>query len=772
VTTIEPPSVGAVGEDNWNPLAEQVADAATSTGLGFLLARLVTDRILDGSLDPQSHDFQGALYRHAGELLLDDPSSATTERALLQASSAVWELGIPIGSAWEAAAKAIEPASTPGLDAQLALVQRLNRFLVEQQVEGDVLYRLFHPSLRDYFSQGLVQWNDPVAAVDDNTLHAVAAALTELWQSNGDTQVSAASSRFLERALPRLLARVGERGLLSGALEGSSQEFRERVVDELIAAGRYASEAGNRELALHWIDLGGDLAQSDRSKVEVLLALSDIYRRQDNWREARDHALRALDIARDMSGADPVDLEAVRSTVSATTAAVSAFGVGAFDAGSGVELADETLELLAGLPASVLVSLAGDVADLLLVYPRFLNIELAATERLPAAAAAHSILSDLVEAGAADREPALALARCLEATCRLDAGQPEGLTLLRSGVDAVLADAPVRGRLGLDSLAFTGEITQRLGIAGLHTEARSWIERGLDVWERLLRAYESDDRAKTVVALGLRMRSAVLAVLGEADAALADARRAASLVGLEEAAIPLASRLLDANQMDELMKITADWPDLGPSWWSRVARSDHAVHEGAIEPAAQELQETLDVLERVTITRPDIMFREFIDYEPELRTASALARVWTAADNATLSNQALAQGAQVFLRRVGLRSPRCVLHVQPDVLEIYTRVWSPALLPEWQPSSLAAEWRSALRLLQELGREALAERYQEEPLVSRPELADDSDGHVEVEVIAFADEQEDREYHIAAITHALLADQRSAAGRRRTRSSG
>lgn len=721
MTSIEPPSGRRIDGLLIDDIARQIASAAEATGLGFLLATIVTDRILDGSLKPSSQGFEAALFGQAAELLLDDPETATTDRALLRAASAVGERGIPIGPVWEVAARAMDAYAEPRLEAQLALVRRLRRFLFEERLDGEVLYRPFHAALRAYFSEGLGRWDEPPFSTSEarGRMRDVAAALERLHrEALASRPLAPGGARFLSRELPALLARFADSALLARAVRGTSDEYIERQIGALIAVADDALAIGQPDLAMERAQEAALLAGSAHplAEVDAQVAISAGFRGLDDWRNARDVARYALNLATHLLANAPDSPGALRALVRAAAAVAGALGVGAFDADEGLELVDDVIERLAASSSNALLELAPDVADLLLVYPNFLNQVLGPSERLPPAAAARAILARLVENGAQERAPTLARATALEATCRLDTGDPAGLQLLRDAVHTLLLEATARGRRGLDALGWTGEITQRLGVAGLHSEAMHWINWGAEVFEQIHDAFGPGGEPALVLSYTLRMRSAVRAVLEDDDGALDDARRAADFVGVGNAMVPLASRLLDARRPEELLELAEGLPEpLWPqvAWWIPVARAEAGFSAPAPDETIRSLRSTLELLERASTPSPNILFREFVDFEAELRTALALARIYEQAGDLSSAKESLQDGARMFLQRVGLRSPRGLLHVRPTLLETYRPIWSADLLPAWL-APLTTIWAEAIDLLAQGGRESLVQWYPDE----------------------------------------------------------
>jgi hypothetical protein len=131
-------------------VARSVAAAAQDTGTGFLLARLVTDRLLAGSLQSDAVDFRTRLQEHAVDLLLRDANDHGDEdRALLQALALARDPGLPGGEVWSVVAAALDDSVEVGEPQQVALLSRLGRFIVQERDGDEPVYRLFHTSLRD-----------------------------------------------------------------------------------------------------------------------------------------------------------------------------------------------------------------------------------------------------------------------------------------------------------------------------------------------------------------------------------------------------------------------------------------------------------------------------------------------------------------------------------------------------------------------------------------------------------------------------------------------
>src|SRR4249919_3061913 len=118
-------------------IAAEVTELCAESGLGFLLARVVVDGILDGLIDPTDPDFDKELRARAFDLLLADGGSqwrATRESSgLLQALALAPDPGIPLGESWQAMAEALDEEAAAGREEQLEALSRFRRFIVEER---------------------------------------------------------------------------------------------------------------------------------------------------------------------------------------------------------------------------------------------------------------------------------------------------------------------------------------------------------------------------------------------------------------------------------------------------------------------------------------------------------------------------------------------------------------------------------------------------------------------------------------------------------------
>ena len=142
-------------------IAAEVSELCAESGLGFLLARVVVDGILDGLLDPTDPEFGKELRLRAFDLLLaEDGGQGQRETngraALLQALALAPDPGIPLGEAWQSMAEALDEGASAGTEEQLGVLNDFRRFIVEEQHEGEPAYRWFHQGLRDAL-RGLIQ---------------------------------------------------------------------------------------------------------------------------------------------------------------------------------------------------------------------------------------------------------------------------------------------------------------------------------------------------------------------------------------------------------------------------------------------------------------------------------------------------------------------------------------------------------------------------------------------------------------------------------------
>lgn len=704
-------------------IAGRVARVAESTGLGFVLARVVTDQIIEGTLSPDDPRFETDLEARALELLLGGAGEARrSDRAMLIAL-ALAPSGLPLGRVWTAAAVAVDEGCNASEEEQVGLVVRLSRFLIEERKGAQVRYRVFHEALRVPLQRApLDPGGEPLdegevgnrAARVCESLAQLVLAQTERWQWPGQ------ADPYLVDTLPTLLAARAEHSLIARVTDGAPSEMRRPYARALLEEAADALAIGDSSRALsqaQWAGLVvGQAADDDPLFVDSQLAMCDALIAMDYpWRDARDIARGELDRAwgRAQNGLD--DPVHVGQVVRAARRLVRALGIGAFDAEEGLEILEDTLERLSAAPASALAPNGEHVADLLISYSDSLRSLNHPAARVAPLEGAVLLLQGQVDAGRVDLKLNLSNA-IAHLAITLDAlGRSEGLELLRQSVSEMAAFAPFSPAHMRQVTPVVGELVQHLGMTGLHAEALEWLDWAIEAYRP---AADVDSLSAEDLVTALLMRAAVLAALSRDDDALSAARDAMNRCVEGDRARTIASRtlvlrLLDLGRYDEALDLAdREPPDSsyyaapGSPWWADVARANLLTAAGNPAEAITILENHLSRMGRPAWReRPGISFENFINFEPSLRTGAALADAHEAMGQETPASDVLARAALIFQEQRLPRSPRALLHVPAHILDRYAvGFFGP---PPNPTAHEIHEWTEALHALSHGGRHAL-----------------------------------------------------------------
>lgn len=706
-------------------IADQVSRVAESTGLGFVLARLVTDQVIEGVLNPDDPGFATELLGRALDLLLgnaDAPSK--NDRAMLIALALV-PRGLPLGRVWTTAARAVDAECGASEQEQLGLVLRLARFLTEEREGAQVRYRVFHEVLRGPLKRAPLDAAD--GPIDDRELEARGARLraslvelvlaqTEAWQAPDR------ADPYLIDRLPQLLAADAEEGLIRTVTEDAPVDVRRLYARALLAAAADALAVGDNWLALlraqNARDVIGTEMHDEPLFVDGQLAMCDALVTMDDWRNARDIASGELERAWNRVEKGLHDPVRVGEVIRSARQLVRALGVGAFDAEEGLDIADDTLERLTAASRAALAPNAEHLAELLLSYSDSLRRLSDPAELLAPLNAAVVLLQAQVQTGRADLwlDLSNALAHLGIASAALD--RPEGLELLRQSVAGSAPYAPFSPVHLRQMSPLIGELVQHLGISGLHHEAVEWLDWTLEAYRP---AAEVDEWSADSVIDALLMRAAVLAVLSRDDEALRDAQeavdrsRASAFISTRSSATgTLALRLLDRGRYEEVAELASleraesPSPSTAPPWWAEMAHANLLADSGNAPEAIEILESQLLTMERPEFDpRRGIHFGTFIDFEASLRVGAALADAQAALGRGDLAAKSLARAASIFQGRRMMRFPRSLLHVPSPVLERYAVGFLRP--PEALTPPEASQWIAALEALRSDGRRGLEE---------------------------------------------------------------
>jgi hypothetical protein len=445
----------------------------------------------------------------------------------------------------------------------------------------------------------------------------------------------------------------------------------------------------------------------------------------DYWRDARDMSRSVRETTLKQLDAKPDSTELLALATRATRILAQSLGQGAFDAEHGVTYANDMLQRLASAPSAAVAALAPAIADLLLSYCDSLSWEAGPEVASEAAASAARIIGWLVDGGREDQRIAYAEALTFEWRDRERAGAATSRDDLTRPLDVLAGTAPLPAGQIRRRTQFVGELTQGLGMVGLHEEALDALNRTITAFRPAVdRAAPGDTYPLSLAAL-LELRSTVLAVLDQRGHALEDAREAVDLAvrfegGLPSAEdrVPLALRLIELERDDEAMELLDADPQpserlhgapmpMGPAVLA-LASAQPLAGAGRADEAVAALSENLAALDpggpqpAATSTH-----RVFVAYGVELRLGLALADLLEASDHRAAGLAALDDAARSFLYRHGNASPVRLLHLDPAVLAGTQSCLAAALSGDVASLPRAAEWRAALEVLDHEGRDAL-----------------------------------------------------------------
>src|SRR6185312_16353651 len=117
-------------------VAVEIDRLCQESGLGFLLARVIVDELVRGSIEPGGPDFDRVLKTRAYDLLLDDAGrqegGGAKRASLVQALALAPAPGIPLGDAWQKMAEALDHEAPADVEAQLATLADFRRLVIEE----------------------------------------------------------------------------------------------------------------------------------------------------------------------------------------------------------------------------------------------------------------------------------------------------------------------------------------------------------------------------------------------------------------------------------------------------------------------------------------------------------------------------------------------------------------------------------------------------------------------------------------------------------------
>ncbi len=718
-------------------IAAAIARAASDTGMGFLLARVITDQIIVGAITPDAPEFDRRLYEQAAELLLLPEGAASAEspyrdledartardRALLHALAIAPAPGIPAGEEWRVTAAALGGVDA-SLSDQVDLLGRLGRFILEDRDGNDVVYRFFHPALASEFRAQIVGRREggSLDVIDEHIAAAMEALVTLTLERSNRWESPERIGHFLRVRLPELLAscRPVPLELIADAVAGAPYEVLERQVSALLDASEDCRALGltedARDLTNTALILPGRI--DNLAGAMALVGQAQSFLDLDMWREARDMSYRALRWCERALAAEPDDYGVLRVALRATRMLGRSLGVGAFDAEDALPPMERLLWRVAGAPPGGLVEVGSDVAQLLMTYADALNRVAPLEEARDAASAASRLLTWLIASGREDLwlEQSWALAH--RGIARIGLGDRGGLYDLEEAVTTAFSAGPLGAGTLRKIAPYVSKLVQNLALDGQHERALEWANQIIAAMEEVARTSRSSSGANTYLAHQHQMRAVLLVVLGRISEAVADARTAVALVdaaegGGESLHEGAALVLVDAGLFTEALSVLDAMPSVpsyGPNLRSSIralAQAPSLMARNELEAAKGALAGALDNLDQELEYLGHNAFRRFCTFGIELRVAAALASVERAAGDESAAEEALHRGARVFLRALRDGPPRRMLHTHPSILEDYA-----ARLSLFAGAGLFGHaqheaWGRALASFPDEGREAL-----------------------------------------------------------------
>ncbi|MGH4015971.1 MAG: hypothetical protein ACRDSL_19030, partial [Pseudonocardiaceae bacterium] len=244
-------------------VAPVLARRAAAQRGGFLYARTVVSQIVRGVIDVQAQGWEGQLavttvgaLEHdlaSGTRIRDGVELADAARDLLRALAWGMGRGMPGRGVWEAAATALSPNGVEYRAADLDWVlEHYGCYLVEDEQDGEVLYRLWHREFVEHFLECSPDVGGRAAG------QALAEALVALaWTQTTQTPTRRGGatdlcSPYLRRHLPRHAAHAGPAGVraLRRLAEADPEFYLPGLAVALTDFAAHLLAFGSREAAL------------------------------------------------------------------------------------------------------------------------------------------------------------------------------------------------------------------------------------------------------------------------------------------------------------------------------------------------------------------------------------------------------------------------------------------------------------------------------------------------------------------------------------------
>lgn len=696
-------------------IAAEVSELCVQSGLGFLLARVVVDGILDGLLDPADPGFGKELRLRAFDLLLAEgggqgQSETSGRAALLQALALAPDPGIPLGEAWQAMSEALDEGAPAGTEEQLGVLNDFRRFIVEEQHEGKPAYRWFHPGLRDALrSQAGGYPSEPV--------QLALRSLLELREGRMGEE-SALADWFLVESLPEMIVESGDDELMRAAMKDAPEAEARRFLDALSAAAADRRALGDRTTAAALAQKALLLSYGREDSITALVRLGQaeaLTLDYDLWRDGRDMSRSALQMVERLLDEEPGRVDLLEAAIRATRMLVRTLGIGAFDAGEGQGYIERMLEQVAAADPEAQTRLAPVVAELLQSYADSLTYVTAPEVRVESADAAAQIRGLMVEAGREDLRLPFTESLVYAWKAREAIGDLSGLPPFRAALAELLAIDPMPPEWILRVTQMVGELSQALGFGGRTEEALAFLDRAVRAFEPSVAHAPPNEGHPLGLAALLDLRSSVLMALGRADEALEDAlaglrladRHSAS--GLDDSEAPritLALRLLERGRWEEaLAAIPAESVRGGPRNEPEAAAQALVVgtalrRRGEEGEGVSRLLAALAQLDPGDVQpAPRNTEALFVTFGVELRIGFELAAAFTDQGDEGRAVELLDRATDIFLRRHVAASPARLLLLEPRLRELSTPLLERCCEEPERWRFLSEPWSRALPLL-------------------------------------------------------------------------
>ncbi len=689
-------------------LLRTMIEILVDRGPGFLTAKLALDLLrLEGreSLRDQAMGPSGPpvlrllLGRRFSE---EDPGT----RALLTALAWAPAPGIPAGEVWQAAASGIDAEIDATMERQIDLLSRLGRFITEERVDDEVVYRFFHLSLDRAVRA-------ETGGTESPGVEAMIRGLLELR----DTRVEKGDEvgAFLTERIPKLIIDTGNREVANDALSGVPDEIADVYVRSMVdlADGRRALGDFDGATA---ITQGLMFATSDRQgavRWRVVIAQAESVIDMGLWRDARDWLVQEYEEIRESEDA-PLEIE-----LRAVTVLARALSRG-FDAYQGADYAKDTLVRIADSPQS-LAGMGPEIAHLLRICGINLGYEFQDVDAAEMIDASARIYSWLVDGGREDLR--LEFARNMAAGIGIGeaAGRDFDLVAARDTLGLLVDHGALKPDDVVPAVGAIIETVRLLTFAGLREEAFEWIDLAVSVFDTPAGlSGEAEEVAASARGLMLEARSTLAARLGLLDLGFEDGSRVVQLaldhphpVRNQGVRVSLAMRCLEEWRNDQVVELLHPEGELGPpgdleATILEIAKARLTIEAGDPASAVDQLVPLIE--EDRTGRRPSGWNANvFVTYGIELLAGEVLSAAYGLLEVRADAQMAELRVAASFLTRE-IRGPAVrLLHLPDRTLERWIDVLARQIRGFGIEYGRVAEWRMAIDAIELGGRPALQE---------------------------------------------------------------